>query len=433
MSMTMDQLFDNRGRMRIADGMRYYKKTDEQNNMPRFVVEMDEPVDCECLHRAAKKALARHRVFRLTVVRDHTQFFLTTNDQEPIVHQEDGNRHVVGDEANHGYLTWIGYRDHQIMVEFFHGTSDVMGVIAFIRTLLYHYCCEKYGMFDAPTGVLTAAIPEDAREYADSLLFIPEEPAVPSTKYEYEKAFQLPDEQMKSTISSHYYELMLDALAFEDRMRKNQSSRSALFAWMMNHTIARVNGHPAEPIVTALAVNARAAYGAQSTEQCCVATIPLWYDAELAALPVPEQCRETREMIVEGTKSNNIIAGAQRTRKFNEMLSGRYPTLAEKQAFACNVNKQGGIKYTYGLSYIGEATYGAGIDEHVQASYTVLCANTIPVIMEIAKCKDRYHISYCTHLENDPYVWKLQEAFLQAGIFCSCVQKEDFIEALACF
>jgi len=431
--MTFEQLFDNRGRMRISDGMRYYKKTDEQNNMPRFVVEMNELVDCDCLNRAAQKALERHRVFRMTVVSDSAEFFLTTNDQEPLVHHEDGQRHVVGTEANHGYLTWIGYRDHQIMVEFFHGVSDGMGVIAFVKTLLYHYCCEKYGAFDAPKGVLTSAIPEDPLEYADSLLFIPEEPAVPGVRYEYEKAFQLPDEQMKSPISCRYYELTLDAPAFEDCMRRNRSSRSALFAWMMNRTIARVNGQAAEPIVAALAVNARAAYGAQSTEQCCVATIPLWYDAELAALSDAEQCEKTREMIVEGTKPHNIIAGAQRTKQFNERLSERYPTLLEKQAFACMVNKQGGIKYTYGLSYIGEVTYGAGIDEHVQASYAVLCSNTIPVILEIAKCRDHYHISYCTHLENDPYVWKLREAFEEVGISCNCVQKEDFIETLACF
>lgn len=431
--MTWEQLFDNRGRMRIVDGMRYYKKTSTQNNMPRFVVHMDAPVDCETLKHAAKKAMARHRVFRLTVVKDEAEFFLTVNEREIIVHQDDGSRHVVGGDENNGYLTWIGYRDNQIIVEFFHGTSDGMGVIAFAKTLLYHYCCEKYGMFEAPADILTESIPEDAREYTDSLLFIPEEPAIPSAGYEYEKAFQLPDKQMESETASHYYELNLDAAAFETYMRRNNSSRSAVFAWMMNRTIASITGGPSEPIVAALAVNARSAYGAEMTEQCCVATIPLWYDAELAALPVAQQCEQTRNMIVEGTKSNNIIAGAQRTRKFNKMLSACYPTLGEKQAFARIVNKQGGEKYTYGLSYIGEPRFGVGIDEHIAPSYVMLCANTIPVIMEIAKCGSIYHISYCTHIEKDPYVWKLREAFEEAGIPCKCTQKEDFMEPLARF
>lgn len=426
--------FDSEGKMRIIDGMRYYKKNDTQNNIPRCIIKLKEPVDKECLEYAAEVAMKRHRVFRLTVVRDDKRFYLKTNDKKPVVHLDDEGRHTVGTEENNGYLTRIGYNGNTISVEFFHGVSDGMGLIAFNKTLLYYYGSKKYGKIEpVPSDILLEETPEDPREYADSLLFIPNEEVTPGKKYEYDRAFQIHDTQMKCEYECKYYELKISAEEFENYMRRNSSSRSAVFALMMNRTIAECNNLKDEPIVAALAVNARGAYGAEKTTKCCVATIPLWYDKEISKLTLSEQLKTTRQMIVDGTQTNNIIASAQRTKKFNETLEERFPALEEKKAFACKVNKQGGIKYTYGISYIGETKYGKGIDEHIEESYLMLCANTIPIILEIAKCSGYYHISYCTHLEADPYVFKLRDMFLAAGIPCTCVQKENFAETIAIF
>ena len=123
----------------------------------------------------------------------------------------------------------------------------------------------------------------------------------------------------------------------------------------------------------------------------------------------------------------------QRNKAFNQKLEQDFETLSQKKQFAREVNKRGGIKYTYGLSYLGEIKYGNGIDENVAESYMMLCANTIPVILEIAKYRDIYHISYCSHIENDPYVFKLKDKFIKSGIHCQVEQKDNFAETLAMF
>ena len=53
--------------------------------------------------------------------------------------------------------------------------------------------------------------------------------------------------------------------------------------------------------------------------------------------------------------------------------------------------------------------------------------------MEILKYAESYYIIYCSHFEHDPYVYKLQEKFIKAGISCQLQQKEDFYETLAIF
>ncbi len=427
-------LFDSEGKMHILDGMRYYKKTDEQNNMPRFVIKLKEPVNKECLEYAAEIAMKRHRVFSMIVVCDDKRFYLKQHDRKPIVHLDDGSRYTVGTDENNGHITRIGYKDNAISVDFFHGVTDGMGIIAFCRTLLYYYCTKKYGeTIEVTPDILLAETPEDPREYADSLLFVPKEEVAGDKKYEYERAFQIPDTQMKSVYECKYYELKVNAEEFESYMRSNSSSRSAVFALFMSRTIAELNDTKNEPVVAALAANARSAYGAEKTLQCCVATVPLWYDGEISALSLSEQLKKTREMIVKGTQPNNIIAAAQKTRKFNESLEGNLSSLAEKKDFARKINKQGSVKYTYGISYVGEMKYGKGIDEHIEESYSMLCANTIPVILEIVKCGRHYHINYCTHLENDPYIEKYRNMFLTAGISCTLEQKENFAETHAIF
>ena len=425
--------FDSQGRMRILDGMRYYKKTNEQNNAPRLAIKLKEAVDEKCLEYAANIAMKRHKVFSMQVVGDEKRYYLELVNKKVAVQRDvEGERVVIG--KNNNALTRIGYNEDEICIDFFHGISDGVGVLAFAKTLLFYYFKEKYGEEpEGCEGVILEDTPEDPREIADKLLFAEGEEVVFNRKYQYDKAYQIKDEQMASAIECKYYEMRINAAEFENFMRENSTSRAAMFSLFMNRVIAEHNGIFEEPVVAALAVNARPALGAEKTEQCCVETIPLWYDSAIHEMSLREQLIATREMLVEGMNADAIVASAQRTRKFNENMELKFDTLDEKREYAAMVNKAGGIKYTYGISYVGAVQYGNGIDKHVEKSYTKLCANTIPIIIEIVKCDEYYHISYCTHLEDDPYVMKLKNEYEKAGITCTVEQKSNYVEPLVIF
>ena len=46
--------------MRILAGMRYYKKTEDENNMPRTTLLLKEEVDPACLEYAAQMTFPRY-------------------------------------------------------------------------------------------------------------------------------------------------------------------------------------------------------------------------------------------------------------------------------------------------------------------------------------------------------------------------------------
>lgn len=427
-------LFDEQGRMRILAGMRYYKKTADENNMPRFAFVFKEPIDAECLEYAVKKAFPRFKVHCMKVTGDENRLYLELNDRPPVLQKNDGTRPVAGNKANNGYLTRVGYSGNEITVDVFHGINDGVGTQPFLQTLAYYYCEKKYGTKseDIP-GLILAETPEDPRECADCMLFLPEEDVKPEGKYVCKQAFTFPDEQMESPWACKHYLLKVDASTADSYIRSNGSSTAAFFSLFMNRVIAKKNDLKGLPVVGAMAVNARPAYHAEATMQCCVGTIPVYYDEEIAALSLQEQLVRTKQIVRQQMKPQNIISAAQGTKRFNERMEQDYPLLEEKMKFCQEINARSGSLYTYGISTVGEYKLGKGIDEHIAELHAQLPANTIPVILEILKFNGEYYVTYMTHLENDPYVYALKDLFLAEGIPCTCEYKGIFEECIAEF
>ena len=293
---------------------------------------------------------------------------------------------------------------------------------------------EKYGVSDSENiGRRLAEKPEDPREYASSMLFLPQEDAAFGKKKVYSDAFALPGAHIDSHIECKRYELRINADELESYMRRHETSRSSIFILFMNRVIAACHDLKGKPIAAAVAVDARSAYGAQETMQCCVGTVPVWYDDVLARCPISEQLKHTRQMLWDGAKPENIRASAWAIRRFNQTLEENFPGLEEKRAFCRQRNEQAGSMYTYGISYLGEADLGKGVNPYVTDMHIMVCANTVPVIIEIVKYGREYLVSYCTHLENDPYVARFREMFVSQGISCTCEQKANFVETLASF
>lgn len=115
------------------------------------------------------------------------------------------------------------------------------------------------------------------------------------------------------------------------------------------------------------------------------------------------------------------------------MLDIKYPTLRKNQEYFRRITKVGGNKYSYGISFVVDVSFGKGIDEHITKVVTMLCANTSPIIIEIVKQKDTYYMAYYTHLAEDSCVHELQALFEAEEIKCVCEHKGKFVETVAEF
>ncbi len=427
-------LFDEKGRMEIFAGMRYYKKTEDENNMPRLVVRLKEVVDEACLKSALEETLPRFRVHAMKVVTDRERCYLMVNEAPPVLHKNDGTRQTVGGAFNNGYLTRVGYCGHEITIDIFHGSCDGMGTLPFMQSLLFAYCREKYGAKaeDIP-GLILPDTPEDPREYADPILFLPSESVLPEGRYQWQQGFSLPDEQMASPFACAHYHIDVDAATMDGFLKKHETSVSTAFSLLANRVIARNNDTKGLPVVAAMAVNARPAYHAEKTMQCCVGTLPIYYDEEMDALSLDEQLKKTREIILTQARPENIIAAAQGTLRFNQKMMAEQKSLEEKRAYCTHINARSGSLYTYGISYVGKVQLGKGIDEHISEISAQLSANTLPLVIEIVKFDGRYQVTWMSHFKKDRYLEAFCDLLEAEGISAKWERRADFEETIALF
>ncbi len=417
--------FDGSGRLRTQVSMRFYRKT----QAPRIALRFDEDIDADALQYAAEKTLSRFKAFSFKVVKDESRYYCALNHERPVVHHNDGSRGTVGGKENNGYLTRIGYSGSEITVDMFHGTNDGVGSMKFLQTLAYYYCSKKYGITsEGISGLILADTDEDPREYADSTLFLPDEQAAPAGRYEYERAYTVPDELIEENGKCAYYHFIVDAENADRYISQNNTSTSALFTYMLSRVIAEKNDLEGLPIVSAMAVDARPSYQAEPTMQCCVSTLSIPYDEGTAALSVPEGLRSVRDSIIAEADSRNITAAAQKEYLHMQRVGRECPTLEEKIAYCSKMNERAVGRYTFGISYVGEIKFGKSIDEHISDIAAILPAGVIPVTVEIVRSGDEYQITYMSRLKKDPYAPALCDLLNAEGIPCKMEQRPDFTE-----
>ena len=429
-----NNLLDEHSRMKIYNGMRYYKRTRDENNMIRVPITMKEPVDRNILETALHRTLPRFPLICMQVISDNSRYSLQKCCGSPMVYKNDGARHAAGGDQNHGFLTRVGCSGNEITLDFFHGIHDGTGILVFLRALLYHYCNLKYGISpEGIPGLLLADTPADPRELADCMLFVPEEPVQSPHGFQWENAFTLPDAMIDSPSICREYLLQVDANAMHTFLQAHSCSVSAAFSLMINKIIAEKNQIGDLPIVAAMAANARPAYHAEKTLQCCVGTLPVYFDRSMENLSLSEQLSRTGQIIRSQADPACLIAAAQKNRAFNQTLEEKFHTLSEKQNFCSGLARRALSRYTYGISYVGKCDFGGNIDRYVQSIRVQLAANTTPILVEITKYRHLYSVSWMTRLKEDPYVAALQQQLTEWNIPCTCQPQPDFQECIALF
>ncbi len=419
--------FDSQGRLRTPVSMRFYRKTQS----PRFSLRFDEDIDPSALQYAAEMAIARFKAFGFKIVRDENRYYCAINNNRPVIHHNDGGRKTIGGSGNNGFLTRIGYSGSEVTVDMFHGTNDGVGSLKFLQTLAYYYCSRKYGTTpDGIDGLILADTPEDPREYADSTLFLPDEPAAPRERAQYERAYTVGDGLIEDKGRCAHFHFTVDGENTDRFVRENDTSTAAMFTYFMSKVIADRNALDGVPIVSAMAVDARPSYQAEATMQCCVGTLSIAFEEDMARRPVKQGLAAIRERITAEADPCNITAAAQREYQQMRRLDQDHQKLEEKLAYCSKISEKAVGRYTFGISYVGEIHFGKGIDEHIIDVSTILPAGAIPITVEIVRWADSYLITYMSRLKNDPYAPALCDLLNAEGIPCRLERRQDFEEAV---
>lgn len=112
----------------------------------RIGAEFYDEINTDILANALNKTYERYPYFKVELQMGMFRPYFITNTRAPFAEESDGcllNR--IDFYKNHGYLIRVTYYKKKLFIDFFHGLSDGLGAMEFLKTLIYYYVFEKYG------------------------------------------------------------------------------------------------------------------------------------------------------------------------------------------------------------------------------------------------------------------------------------------------
>ena len=111
----------------------------------KLSVVMSDPVDHAVLARAVAAATIRYPYFCISPEKSGNRIALVFNPR-PIPVFNDGRCAVLGSEECNGHLLFFGCEGNLIFLNASHYIADGMGIDPLLKTVLYLYVSERYGM-----------------------------------------------------------------------------------------------------------------------------------------------------------------------------------------------------------------------------------------------------------------------------------------------
>ena len=275
-------------------------------------------------------------------------YYLHRDDNSMVAVKTDKFR-TLGSMATGYHLLDVTYIGNCIRVAFHHGLCDGRGVMPFIETLLYDYCCQKYHKKFSSEGIRLPGEPIPEEETVEPFtreFYEVDETAVQQVEHD---GFALP-ESTSMPEGCYHSEILLDESTFVQAARAIGATPTLLAAMLLSRCILELNPQAEKPVACNLAMDLRSAIGKELTHRNCVGTAYLPYTAQDKTAAPEELARRYRELLAAQREPNAVKAALNKQiGLFNKL--DELPSLEEKRKLMSFFN--GMVNNTYVISYMG--------------------------------------------------------------------------------
>lgn len=331
----------------IRSGQSFLYRT---NGYDSTVVEirMHDKVTGSYLQVALTNTARRFPYLTQKLVEKRGAYYLHRDDNSMVAVKTDKFR-TLGSMATGYHLLDVTYIGNCIRVAFHHGLCDGRGVMPFIETLLYDYCCQKYHKKFSSEGIRLPGEPIPEKETVEPFtreFYEVDETAVQQVEHD---GFALP-ESTSVPEGCYHSEILLDENTFVQAARAIGATPTLLAAMLLSRCILELNPQAEKPVVCNLAMDLRSAIGKELTHRNCVGTAYLPYTAQDKTSAPEELARRYRELLAAQREPNAVKAALNKQiGLFNKL--DELPSLEEKRKLMSFFN--GMVNNTYVISYMG--------------------------------------------------------------------------------
>lgn len=374
------------------------------NTSVRVVVEMTEEVDGDILADAANIAIKRYPYFSVSVERGKSKFVLNHNDRPIVVMKTKNPSPFLGSEEVNYHLNYIDYSDNSIYFNMSHSIAGLCGIIPWIKSVLYQYITNKYGVTLDAAGI---NLPDSDFLPGEFAFPMPEElpdvspigncnlPMGYFPAGDYIAAMKNPDKS-----GDGYYRIQMKQSELMKYVRANDGSPATIISALMFKAMAPLFPED-EPLITCgMACNYRESVNCPNTYRDLTRPLHIQYKRSYLDYPIDKLGTITRGMIMLQSQPENSIHEVKELLKYHEKIDS-LNSLEEKCAFCLEEGRfTKGCKDTYNVSYVGQTDFG-DMQKYIDAMYSIAFGH---LVVEINAMRDMFFLNFHQIVKNDSYI-----------------------------
>ena len=374
-----------------------------------------EQTDIEGLRLAATKAtrLYPELCFR-PAIRDG-KVIPVPNDKEVCFFEAADRGRCYGTAETGGYLFYFTYSERELVLHMFHGTTDVKGALAYLRTMFYYYYEPQDVAADDPffsscrtdISELSALDDEDMydpyRKYADMSL----EPPVMTT----ERAFQIPEDIPESFSDCvHGYHITFKASDYLKKTKEYGASFATLVHLIVCDASDSAYDMRDETFIGMLPADMRGYFGSETLVNCSD-SIMLSQTADDRKKEISTRCHAIKSQMK--SRLNKEYFSALMAAKVRNVESFSPPVPGAEDA---KTPSRIATPFTIGVSVSGRTEIGGGMDEKLENIY-VTGTSRVPIV-SMASHGDIATVCIMMKNDNPDLPYAVSDAFKFHDINC---------------
>jgi hypothetical protein len=316
---------------------------------------MRDLIDPDVLRSAVDATMGRYPYFCVELQKKDGQYVFSEN-RRPVVITNSLHGVELNSEASNYHMISFSWQDNWIVLDVFHGMTDGAGAYEVVRTLLYYYCSERYGVRLQAEGIrlLGDDIPE--QEWADPVVNRTDLPQP-------QRGEQMPDalnlvasagleEDRRHTV----YSIAISESEFMRFNLDNDGSPGTMVSLLLSRAIARLFPDAKDVIRIVLCVNQRKALHAPLAHQSLVGAAFLEYKDKMRDWPLSKQATVYRGMVFAQTAEDKVLAGVASQQGIAGLLLSKESD-QERLGVASYINALSAKVITATVSYVGKANF----------------------------------------------------------------------------
>lgn len=382
-------------------------------------IRMKDKVRGDLLRRALEKSMVRYPYLTSKLVEKNGDFYIADNPLSVAFAKTDKFR-SLGSMAVNYHLIDVTYTDKKIRVAFHHALCDGRGIMPFIETMIYYYCCLRYNKtFDA-TGIRLAGEPllpgETVEPFGDSKYEIGNTPMPEIIR----DGYALPEHA--NEVSNYYrYEININRDKFMAFAKENNATPAILVALLASKSIKKLHPDADKPIVCSLASDMRKELGLENTHKNCVGSLYLPYSEAVEKLPMNEQATKYRTIIKEQKQPDVVKCAANSQIGLSDKLDQLENFVAKKQALSFFNNF---CINTFVISYIGQLQIGE-CEKYVDSMH-LYSSGTKGLILNMLSAGEYITVDILQSFESEEFANKFMQSLEEIGLEYNSSQRIDF-------